>query len=495
MSRHLTQSDPNQSLPSLPIKKAALEASVFRDDYFEAFKLTWPLVTQQPLQLNWHIEFLCEEIQKVVERMIAGKPKLYDLIINVPPGTSKSSIVSVALQPWLWSRMPHAQIISASHSKNLADDLSSKSRDIVMSDEYQSWFPDIKLRSDTNVKSNFKNTQGGWRRATSVGAKIVGQHAHIILVDDPLNPMPEKTSSMLKFEAANDYIHQTLSTRVIEKSISPTIMVMQRLHQIDPTGYWLEWKKDRRVKHICLPAEIDKGTVSPPRCKNFYVKGLLDPHRLGKNDIKVLRDSLGNFGSAAQLDQTPIAAGGNMFEVENLLTKENWVRAKDLPPMIKVVRFWDNAATDGSGDETAGPKLGIDANEKLWILDLKVGQWGSAKREAIKLQTAEEDGRFVEIGQEIEGGSSGKDSYRATSRMLAGYKIRGYRAVGSKEIRADTFSRQVNDGNVGMVKAAWNAKLVTQLQYFPAGAHDDIVDGLSGAFTMIFRRRRKARAL
>ena len=206
-----------------------------------------------------------------------------------------------------------------------------------------------------------------------------------------------------------------------------------------------------------------------------------------------MRDALGNFGGAAQLDQTPIAAGGNMFEVENLLTPENLVDT--LPKMVKVVRFWDNAATDGWGDDTAGPKLGIDEKGKFWIMDLQCGQWGSAKREEIKYTTAKADGKSVEIGQEIEPGSSGKDSYRATSRMLAGWKVRGYRAVGSKMVRADTFSRQVNDGNVGMLRASWNAKLVTQLQYFPHGAHDDIVDGLSGAFTMIFRKKRKSRSL
>lgn len=465
-------------------------ASICRDSYFDFFVEFWEHMSGEELQLNWHIEFLCEEIQKVCERVFEGKAKLYDLIINVPPGTSKSSIVSRALLPWIWTKFPKCQMISGYYTSKLAMPMALNSRDMIESEKYQRMFGPLRLRTDEKSKSRYMNQHGGWRISTSVGASIIGQHAHIITVDDPIEPLPEKASSTLMFEKANDWIHQTLSMRCVDKEVTPTIMVMQRLHQLDPTGYWLEYKKKRTVKHICLPAEL-ADNVSPPRVRSRYVKGggLLDPIRLSKNNIEKQKETLGNFGSAAQLAQSPIAAGGNMFDVSKLLQNTK----KFHPPMVRTVRYWDNAATDGSGDYSVGLKMGIDADGRIWILDVIRGQFGSAERENMKLAAAISDGEETRIGQELEGGSSGKDSVRETIKRLHGFKVQVFKPMVDKVTRADTFSYQVNnlDGNVYLVKANWNAAYIDELRYFPHGAHDDQVDASSGAYTMLIRRPRK----
>lgn len=466
-------------------------ASICKESYYDFFCEFWELMSAEKFVPNWHIEYLCDEIQKVVERVIEGKPKLYDLVINVPPGTSKSSIVSRALLPWIWTRFPRCQMISGYHTAKLAMPMALNSRDIIESQKYQDMFPTINIRQDQKVKSLFMNEQKGWRLSCSVGSAVVGFHAHIITVDDPVDPQPEKSSSVLRFEAANDWIHQALSQRCVDKAITPTIMVMQRLHQLDPTGYWMEWKKNRPVKHICLPADITKGQkVVPEKVKSRYVKGYLDPQRLSEKTINAARETLGQFGSAAQLDQSPIASGGNMFDVSKL-------HVMDHPPqMVYTVRYWDNAATDGDGDFTAGVKMGIDHEGRIWILDVVHGQFGSAERENIKRATAKADGKDVLIGQELEGGSSGKDSARETLKRLIGFKVRILKPMVDKVTRADTFSFQVNnlDGNVYLVRANWNAKFIDELRYFPHGAHDDQVDGCSGAFTLLIRRKRKSKA-
>src|SRR5690606_25616452 len=104
----------------------------------------WEVIVPESPIWNWHIEYICNELQTVAERVFEGKPKLYDLIINLPPGMSKSSIISIFFPAWVWTRMPTARIISASYSYPLAYDLSRKCRDVIKSDKYRTLFPDIK---------------------------------------------------------------------------------------------------------------------------------------------------------------------------------------------------------------------------------------------------------------------------------------------------------------------------------------------------------------
>ena len=56
---------------------------------------------------------------------------------------------------------------------------------------------------------------------------------------------------------------------------------------------------------------------------------------------------------------------------------------------------------------------------------------------------------------------------------------------GTKERRADSFSTQVNAGNVYCQVAPWNKDYLEELQYFPLGTHDDQVDASAGAFKFV----------
>ena len=72
--------------------------------FFEFFKFFWPEISNEELKVNWHIETLCNELQIMAERVANNEPRLYDRIINVPPGTSKTSICSVMFPVWCWTR-------------------------------------------------------------------------------------------------------------------------------------------------------------------------------------------------------------------------------------------------------------------------------------------------------------------------------------------------------------------------------------------------------
>src|SRR5574340_1703354 len=80
----------------------------------------WPTVCHDPFQDNWHIQYLCTELQQVAERVARREPNPYDLIINIPPGTSKSSICSVFFPVWCWTRWPWMRFLTFSYNQQVA---------------------------------------------------------------------------------------------------------------------------------------------------------------------------------------------------------------------------------------------------------------------------------------------------------------------------------------------------------------------------------------
>jgi len=433
--------------------------------------------------------------QKNAERVFAGLPKEADIVINIPPGTTKSTIVSIMYPAWIWTRMPHAKIISGAYAHPLALEFSRKSRLIIQSSKYLKLFPHVVLSMDQNTKTYYVNTAGGSRKAVGTNGAI-GFHAHFLLVDDPLDP--QEISSDLVLASANTWMFETLTSRKIDKNISLTILVMQRLHENDPTGYWLDLIKQTpsmRVKHICLPAKLPENNspsdikVLPVNLTKYYQNGYLDNRRLNQDSLDEAYIKLGSFTYSCQFDQSPIPRGGSLFKTSMIEVVS--------PPLkfIKTVRYWDKAGTKNAGCKTAGVKMGKDADGYIWILDVVLGQWGAYERERIIKQTAEMDGKSTIIGIEQEPGSGGLESAQNTVRNLSGFNIVVDIPKGDKLLRADPFAVQVNGGNVKMARGSWNLEYINELRYFPASKYKDQVDATSGAFAIVNKRTKRAGGL
>lgn len=262
------------NLERVRVTEDELLASICRDDFYQFVKEFTEVVIAEEMVWNWHIPYLCKQLQVMAERVFKGEAKLYDLVINIPPGTTKSTICSVMFPAWIWTRMKEARFIGASYAHHLAMDLARKCRDVVTSEKYQRLFPEVELRTDQNTKGYFANTSGGYRYSVGTNGSVLGMHAHFIVVDDPIDP--ESVESELDLKAANRWMKTTLSTRKVNKEVSVTVLVMQRLHQDDPTANFL---KQSPVRWIKLPAEVADGPV-PEALKTRYRDGLLDPVRL-----------------------------------------------------------------------------------------------------------------------------------------------------------------------------------------------------------------------
>lgn len=327
-----------------------------RRRFFKFVQEFWSVVIPEDPVWNWHIEYLCDEVQRDVMRVCRlpvqyfegielpekpREPKLHDVLVNIPPGTTKSTILSVMLPAWAWSVDPTLRFGTASYSGDLSMQLAVKSRDVIQSDKYKVYFPKVKIREDSNNKGHYINTAGGERYATSTGGTIVGIHFHIIIIDDPVNT--KEASSEIALEQAVDFVNTTLSMRKVDKKITLTIMVMQRLHEKDPSGSWLSMEGNK-IKHICLPAKLDEdGEVYPPELRSRYVDGFLDPIRLDTEALAEALMKLGSYGYAGQMGQNPSPKGGGVWK--------QWFVAvpdKDMPLPAQMEGYgtdWDTAYT------------------------------------------------------------------------------------------------------------------------------------------------------
>lgn len=472
---------------------------------FETIKCFWPVISNEEFKPNWHIEYLCNQLEEIAYRVAKNEPKDHDLIINIPPGSTKTITCSIMYPVWLWTKWPWMKLITGSYSKDLALESAEQSRDIIRSAKFKQIYPELEIKEDKDTKSNYKIVkrvfkyhtgrgqleQGGNRYSTSVGGTLTGFHGHILIWDDPINP--KQAISDVERETANQWIDTTASTRKVDKAVSTTIIVMQRLHQNDVSGHLLE-KQKTNIRHICLPGEIFsfQDKVNPTELLANYTDGLLDPIRMPAAVLKDMEADLGQYGYAGQIGQDPTPPKGGMFKVDMLITLQTPPPASAI---IATVRYWDKAGTKEQFDGktkaayTVGVKMAKTKDHKFVILDVKRGRWTADQREAIIKATAEADGREVFIYHEQEPGSGGKESAEQTIKNLAGFASYADHPKGDKIYRADPYSVQVNNGNVQILLADWNFGFIDEHRYFPFGKYKDQVDAAAGAFSRLTTKK------
>lgn len=462
--------------------------------FFSFLKAFWPVYSSDPFKSNWHIELMCAELQQLAEGVANWEVSEKDLVLNVPPGSTKTACVTIMFPVWCWTRWPWMRFITLSYSSILSLESAEYSRDLIRSVEFKEVFPELEIKADKDTKGNFRiqykdehgrTRIGGNRFSTSVGGTATGFHAHIIIIDDPLNP--HQAASDAEIKNCNDELSQTLSTRKVDKAVTATVLIQQRLHQNDPTGYKLE-NTPNRIKHICLPGEIRsfRSEVQPPELIEFYKDDLLDPVRLPWSVLEKMKEELGQYGYSGQVGQKPVPPGGGMFHVDSFqLVDDARPLLKMTANILGVVRYWDKAGTEGGGAYTAGVKMYRLEGNRFLVTDVKRGQWATHEREKIIRQTAEADGADVVVYHEQEPGSGGKESVENTIRNLAGFVSFGDRPTGDKVLRADPYSVQVNNGNVMLLSAPWTGAFLKEHRFFPYSTYKDQVDAASGAFSKL----------
>lgn len=459
-----------------------LELQLLREiivsDYYEFFVYFWDTITSEDLVANWHIKDICAELQTVGEWVIKRQPKEYDLIINVPPGSSKSSMCTILFPVWLWANDPTIQVITTSFSGSLSAKHSMDSRETIRSDKFQALFGnDFFVRKSEDAKSFYRNNLGGYRLATSTGSMVTGNHGHIIIIDDPIDPRGVKSEAVMN--SVNEYVNKTLNSRKIDKRNTPTVMVMQRLHEGDPTGDWLEKMKtgSKKVRHVCLPATTDYD-VSPEEYKSKYVNGLLDPVRMDPQVLAEEKTSLGSMDYAGQYGQNPAAVEGNRVKYEWF----NYCNVQDIPEGIIWDLWIDGAYTkDENNDPTGLVVMGYHRGyNRLYIRHAHCAHLEMPDVLKLVPEYALNHGMDSRSRIRIEPKATGQTLRQLinadSSYMFSAVDIISHLVSEGKEARLSMASPRIEAGSVWLVKGNWNTDLTYQLCVFPKAKHDEFVD-------------------
>ena len=449
------------------ILQQELYADICKASLYEFVLYFWDVIVPDPFIDNWHIKYICDELQIVAERIFKRLPKEYDLIINVPPGTSKSTICTIMFPAWCWVNDPTLKFITGSYSASLSSDHGMKSRDVLKSEKFNTLYPDlIEFKKDQDLKQSYQNTANGGRMSTGIGGAATGFHGHILTIDDPNNPKQAGSRAVLKTSC--NWLTSTLSTRTVSKELTVMILIMQRLAEDDPTGYLLDIGGP--IRHICLPAEItDLDNVRPRSAEQYYKDGLLDPNRMNRNVLAAQRKRLGSREYTGQFLQNPVASEGNLF-------KRSWWKwydhLMDARYMLRV-HSWDTAHKKGQENDFSVCTVWDVYPEGAYLI---YGWAEKVNYPELKAQAILINSLYPATHIIVEDKSSGQDlvpDLLATTTL----PVKAVMIRGDKVSRASTCSAYVEAGNVFLPNDdEFAAKLVEQCAGFPNLKHDDIVD-------------------
>jgi predicted phage terminase large subunit-like protein len=304
----------------------------------------WPVLSPgTPFLSNWHIDAIAEYLYACTLGQIRR------LIINMPPKSLKSTLVSVMWPTWCWGPLnqPGTRWMFASYSERVSTRDSLARRTLLTSQWFLNhWGSRVKLIAEQNQKTLFQNKARGHMLATTMGGQGTGLGGQVLVLDDPHDT--EKIISEKERERALHNFDHKLYTRLDDRKAGVIVLVMQRLHTKDLSGHLLEGAGRERWEHLCIPMEAPARKVYIfPVSKKQHVReegDLLNPAREGPAEIEEHKERLGSLGYAGQFQQRPVPEGGAIFKSSYF---KLWPEGKDrdlgLPKFIRIVQSWDTA--------------------------------------------------------------------------------------------------------------------------------------------------------
>ena len=455
-----------------------IQAELYKRSFYEfvqdAFK---ELHNGNELDHNWHIEYLCEELQNEAYRIISGEDREQHLLINVPPRTLKSELVNIFFSVYLWILDDNIQFISSSYSASLSIALSTQARRLIESDWFISIFPDVQISKDENTPN------GGLRYCTSTGGTVTGMGGDVIVIDDPQNP--QLARSEVERENANRFFNETLRSRLNNPSKGIFIVIMQRLHENDLTGMLLNLEPEN-WRHICLPAEVS-NFVKPIALKDNYVDGLLFPQRLSAKVLQGFKTGLGSYGYSGQYSQLPSPDEGGII-------KREWFKVVKEVPDGKVDFFLDTAYTaKQENDATAMVACIYDGND-LYIKEVKAVRLEFPELLEEIQRFARSNGYTNQSRIYVEPKASGKSIVQQLKRQTGLNVIEDKPPVQDKVSRVNGVSAIIESGRVNLLEGRYIDSFLDECATFPNGNHDDQVDTLVMALDKYTSRSKRTRA-
>jgi predicted phage terminase large subunit-like protein len=436
--------------------------------HFESFlrRCLMTLNPGSPYLPNWHITAIAYQLERI------RRGEITRLIINMPPRHLKSLTVSVAFPAYLLGLEPWHRIFAISYGIELSSKHASDFRSIVES----AWFRRaFNTRIARSLEDEVWTTARGFRKATSVYGTLTGLGGDIFIIDDPQKPVDAQSD--IQRNRLNQWVSNTLMSRLDSKKKGVIIVVMQRVHLNDLSGYLMEsggWTV------LSLPAIAEQDERIAIGDNEFHVRRAgeaLHPALESLETLKKLQRQIG-FEFAAQYQQSPVPPGGAMIRRE-------WLRYYDKPPertyATIVIQSWDTASKDGAQNDWSVCTTWMLVDKCYYLLDLTRGRYEYPTLKATAIALAKEYRPNYVLIEDASTGTALAQEFR--SIYLDG-------AVRLVPIHRDKIGRlYVNQAKfeAGLVLFPKGAPLLPELEaellVFPQGKSDDQVDSISQALS------------
>lgn len=454
-------------------------------------------------RVNWHHALIADKVQAVID----GKIK--NLVINVPPGSSKTELVSINLMARGLALNPYAKFLHISYSDDLALLNSGTAKEIVQSDEFQALWP-LQIANDAKSKKLWNvvvdGRKAGGVYAVSLGGQITGFRAGrmapgfygAIIIDDPLKPADADSRTMRR--KANRALLNTVKSRKANPE-TPIIVIMQRLAEDDPTGFIKGGGLPGDWEFISIPALIDDRYIAAldPKYAEMIEPSERDekgrfsywPYKEPLAELLEMEKGVGEsvdgqkmsrYIFAGQYMQRPSPEGGDIIKGE-------WFRRYSQPPRFKKRLVYVDTAqkTKEHNDYTVFLLAGLGVDGGLYLLDLMRGKW-----EAWDLEQRAQDfwSKHLRSGappvvqlqaMKVEDKSSGTGLIQNLKNKKR-IPVKGIQVDTDKYTRVLGVQGYIESGFVYIPEnAPWVADFVTECEAFTPDdthEHDDQIDPL-----------------
>lgn len=488
---------PDETEPWTPPANAHPEIRLL-DFVRGAWRILEPAV---PFVDGWHINLLCEHLEALSTNRLAER----DLLINEPPGSSKSLITAVFWPAWEWTWAPWTRWLTTSYDEGLALRDAVRTRTLMQSVWYQRLINEPwEFSSDQNVKGYYTNDRTGWRIARGIHGQITAHHAHRVLVDDPHNVTKSESDTVR--EGTITILRETFPSRVLPGGC--TVIIGQRVHEEDASAEWMERKKGR-VHHIEIQEEFEPDeTRKTPDCTlrggkhdiRTYEGELLTPERYPNEVIEQRKIDLGPYAYSAQFQQRPTPRAGMVLNPAWFVQTPDGLQRN----AVDIIMTFDlNFSEKDSSDWTVGMVGAVERTAvlpRMHIVDVMRDHLPEEKHVTTL-------GEWILLWQPLMVGIEKRafEKQGATKDLCRQLMIfleqRGFTTtIEPVEADTDKVSRaQIIPGRAarGLITvdrhASWWPKLSREMSMFPKSEHDDQVDTLAYLVRMAVEKLAKVR--
>lgn len=416
-------------------------------------------------------------IAEALERVLEGK--CLRLILSIPPQHGKSQQAKSFLAAHV-GKMPWKHLMMGTYNQDFANEYGDDVRNILLSEEYQRVYPDVRLRTGSKAKDHMVTTRGGKLAFLGRGGSGTGRPADGFLIDDPLKDAKEAGSKAIRDDVwewytrvSNSRVHALTWVIIIATRWSEDDLIARLT---DPSNPFYKEEVAKQWTVINVPAEIDDAEMA--RALGVEVGSALWPERFPLKLLHTAR-AMDPVGYSALYMGRPTPPEGSYYRSSDFTGDVLYHSKRQFPKHVRTYQTGDLAvSTEGYSNRSCIGTWALDENDVLWLhpdlfwdkkpSDEVVEQMIARGKEHNIMEAWYEKGQLEKaIGPFLQ---------KRMEELEAYYSVTALPVAGNKALRSQSFRARLRQGKVKFPAFApwWPRFLEVMLKF--TGSGDDKED-------------------